>query len=77
MLFFLFVALRVELDGTVVLGVLILLTVGIQRVRTLVIRTPTSAFAFSYSAHHLSLRGDLAIITRAAFKPAVDYQKIG
>ena len=49
MLFFLFVfvAFHVELDGAVVLGVLILLTVGIQRIRTLVVRTPTSAFAFS------------------------------
>ncbi len=51
MLFFLFVfvvfvAFHVELDGAVVLGVLILLTVGIQRVRTLVVRTPTS-FSFS------------------------------
>ncbi len=52
MLFFLFVfvvfvAFRAELDGAVVLGVLILLTVGIQRIRTLVIRTPASAFSFS------------------------------
>ena len=47
MLFFLFVALHIELDGAVVLGVLMLLTVRIQCVRTLVVRTPTSAFAFS------------------------------
>ncbi len=48
MLFFLFVALYVDLDRAVVLGVPILLTVGIQGVRTLVVRTPTLAsFTFS------------------------------
>ena len=49
MLFFLFIAFHVELDGAVVLGVLILLTGGVQRVRTLVVRTPTlTSFSFSY-----------------------------
>ncbi len=47
--FVVFVAFRVELDGAVVLGVLILLTGGIQCVRTLVVRTPASAFSFSFS----------------------------
>ncbi len=49
-LFVVFVAFRVELDRTIVLGILIFLTVGIQCVRTLVVRTPTS-LSFSDFSH--------------------------